>query len=84
MNIRKLGDSRLCSNAASGLEFDVATSDTAHMDDGLRMGDVRIDANVNATVRQAIGSQLRVVYHEVVRQPVPDRWLALLGQMEQG
>jgi len=33
-------------------------------------------------VQQAIGSQLRAVYDEVVRLPVPDRFLSLLSSLD--
>ncbi|MFC3639593.1 NepR family anti-sigma factor [Camelimonas fluminis] len=33
-------------------------------------------------MQQAIGSQLRAVYDEVVRLPVPDRFLSLLSSLD--
>ena len=36
-------------------------------------------APVNETMQHVIGSQLRAAYDEVVRQPVPDRFIELLS-----
>lgn len=35
-----------------------------------------------ADVQAYIGRQLRAVYEDVVRQPIPDRFLALMKQLE--
>ena len=35
-------------------------------------------------VQAYIGRQLRAVYDDVVRQPIPDRFLALMKQLEEG
>ena len=35
-----------------------------------------------ADVQAYIGRQLRAVYDDVVKQPIPDRFLALLEQLE--
>jgi hypothetical protein len=37
---------------------------------------------VNDALQQAIGSSLKAVYSEVLSQPVPDKFLDLLGQLE--
>jgi hypothetical protein len=36
-----------------------------------------------ADVQAYIGRQLRAVYEDVVRQPIPDRFLALMKQLEE-
>jgi hypothetical protein len=35
-------------------------------------------------VQAYIGRQLRAVYDDVVKQPIPDRFLALMKQLEDG
>ena len=35
-------------------------------------------------VQAYIGRQLRAVYDDVVKQPIPDRFLALMKQLEEG
>ena len=37
-----------------------------------------------ADVQAYIGRQLRAVYDDVVKQPIPDRFLALMKQLEEG
>jgi Anti-sigma factor NepR len=37
---------------------------------------------VNETLQHVIGSQLKAAYDEVVRQPIPDRFIELLGALE--
>jgi hypothetical protein len=37
---------------------------------------------VNETLQHVIGSQLKAAYDEVVRQPVPDRFIELLSALE--
>lgn len=47
---------------------------------------VRNDASSRATpatdVQAYIGRQLRAVYDDVAKQPIPDRFLALMKQLE--
>lgn len=38
---------------------------------------------VNETLQHVIGSQLKAAYDEVVRQPVPDRFIELLSALEE-
>lgn len=37
---------------------------------------------INETLQHVIGSQLKAAYDEVVRQPVPDRFMQLLSQLD--
>ena len=39
--------------------------------------------NVDKRIQGEIGKQLRAVYEDVVKEPVPDRFLELLQKLEQ-
>lgn len=39
-------------------------------------------ANVDKRIQGEIGKQLRAVYEDVVKEPVPDRFLELLTKLE--
>ncbi|GGC63100.1 NepR family anti-sigma factor [Chelatococcus reniformis] len=47
-------------------------------DEGQRAG----RSPLNETLQHVIGSQLKAAYDEVVRQPVPDRFLELLAKLD--
>ena len=51
-------------------------SEASNPDDGVRPGATDVQAY--------IGRQLRAVYDDVVKQPIPDRFLALMKQLEEG
>lgn len=68
------GTAALQEGSESNAPGNSAASRSAHRDDGMTTND---DA-----VQQAIGSQLRAVYDEVVRLPVPDRFLSLLSSLD--
>ncbi len=53
-----------------------AARDTATSDETPRPGVTDVQAY--------IGRQLRAVYDDVVKQPIPDRLLALMKQLEEG
>ena len=53
-----------------------AASEVAEPDDPARPGPTAVQAY--------IGRQLRAVYDDVVKQPIPDRFLALMKQHEEG
>lgn len=40
------------------------------------------DARLDTDVQRFIGNQLRAVYDEVVKEPVPDRFVKLLEELE--
>jgi hypothetical protein len=49
---------------------------------GVGKGRPRGRPPVNETLQHVIGSQLKAAYDEVVRQPIPDRFIELLGALE--
>ena len=62
---------------ATGSADEAATVGTvASPDDAPRPGTTDVQAY--------IGRQLRAVYDDVVKQPIPDRFLALMKQLEEG
>jgi hypothetical protein len=44
--------------------------------------DVAVGARLEADLQAHIGRQLRAVYNEVVNEPVPDRFIKLLEELE--
>ena len=47
-----------------------------------RKADAGKKRGVDGSVEKAIGSRLRAYYDEVAREPVPDRFVALLKQLD--
>jgi hypothetical protein len=47
-----------------------------------RMGNAGKKRAVGSSVERAIGSRLRAYYDEVAREPVPDRFVELLKQLD--
>lgn len=70
---------RTTASHAAGLERTTAQEKTT--DDRVSFG-AAPDARAIAVVGQAIGSQLRAVYHEPVRADVPAHLLAVLTKMD--
>lgn len=55
-----------------------ATGGAGWHDEGRRAG----HSPLNEALQHVIGSQLKAAYDEVVRQPVPDRFLELLAKLD--
>jgi Anti-sigma factor NepR len=63
--------------------FDMAGHDDKarnNRQNGLAYG--RDAANVDSRVQTEIGKHLRAIYDDVINEPVPDRFLELLAQLE--
>jgi hypothetical protein len=63
-------------DTSGSVDSGVAGSDTPAAGDAPRPGTTDVQAY--------IGRQLRAVYDDVVKQPIPDRFLALMKQLEEG
>lgn len=70
---------RTTASQAGRLESTAVSQETA--DDRVNFGAMP-DARAIAVVGQAIGSQLRAVYHEPIRAEVPAHLMALLTKMD--
>jgi hypothetical protein len=51
--------------------------------DGPLMSEVAQGPRLDRTSQRRIGEQLRAMYDDLVQQPVPDRFKALLDKLEQ-
>lgn len=59
-------------------------NDSDEPDLALAEGEVEKEATaIDSKVQERLGRQLKALYDDVVRQPIPDRLLSLMAQLEE-